>query len=66
MTALVILGIVFSVLLFWGVPVSFCIGIATLLALSAMANVGKAIASTLAGASRSSGAALRSGRSMKW
>ena len=33
MTALVILGIVFSVLLFWGVPVSFCIGIATLLAL---------------------------------
>ena len=33
MTALIILGVVFSVLLFWGVPVSFCIGIATLLAL---------------------------------
>ena len=33
MIELVILGIVFSVLLLYGVPVSFCIGIATLLAL---------------------------------
>lgn len=33
MTALAILGIVFTVLLLVGVPVSFCIGIATLLAL---------------------------------
>ena len=33
MIELAILGIVFTVLLFYGVPVSFCIGIATLLAL---------------------------------
>ena len=33
MIELTILSVVFSVLLFWGVPVSFCIGIATLLAL---------------------------------
>lgn len=33
MTALLILGVVFTVLLLIGVPVSFCIGIATLLAL---------------------------------
>lgn len=33
MIELTVLGIVFSVLLFYGVPVSFCIGIATLLAL---------------------------------
>ena len=33
MIELVILGIVFSVLLLYGVPVSFCIGIATLKAL---------------------------------
>ena len=32
MIELTILGVVFSVLLFYGVPVSFCIGIATLLA----------------------------------
>jgi TRAP-type mannitol/chloroaromatic compound transport system permease large subunit len=33
MLELTILGVVFTVLLFFGVPVSFCIGIATLLAL---------------------------------
>lgn len=33
MIELTILGVVFTVLLFYGVPVSFCIGIATLLAL---------------------------------
>jgi tripartite ATP-independent transporter DctM subunit len=33
MIELTILGVVFSLLLFYGVPVSFCIGIATLLAL---------------------------------
>lgn len=33
MTALIILGVVFTALLVFGVPVSFCIGIATLLAL---------------------------------
>jgi tripartite ATP-independent transporter DctM subunit len=33
MIELAILGVVFTVLLFYGVPVSFCIGIATLLAL---------------------------------
>lgn len=33
MTQLAILGIAFSVLLFYGVPVSFCIGVSTLLAL---------------------------------
>ncbi len=33
MTELTILGIVFGILLFYGVPVSFCIGISTLLAL---------------------------------
>lgn len=33
MIELAILGIVFTILLFYGVPVSFCIGIATLLAL---------------------------------
>lgn len=33
MTALLILGVVFTLLLLFGVPVSFCIGIATLLAL---------------------------------
>ena len=33
MIELTILGVVFTALLFYGVPVSFCIGIATLLAL---------------------------------
>ena len=33
MIELTILGVAFSLLLFYGVPVSFCIGIATLLAL---------------------------------
>jgi tripartite ATP-independent transporter DctM subunit len=33
MIELTILGVVFTILLFYGVPVSFCIGIATLLAL---------------------------------
>ena len=33
MLELTILGVVFTVLLFFGVPVSFCFGIATLLAL---------------------------------
>ena len=44
MIELAILGVVFTVLLFYGVPVSFCIGIATLLALfNVMPDVGTAL-----------------------